>query len=611
MNATEIIERDVKHNGIGHVRQRLAICVRQAREAAKVHSHVKVGALDVRGRDAAEIRSADFDVWDCRHNITAAVPPIASAAGIDFPKLREIDVLPKVLSHGAHIGVVLVACDLVAAIGTVAEIGRKRMGIDAGAPANEVRNDELAFAVERKPNHRTAPIRGIPFMQMGLPRVDIAPHFIYLHVPGADVLHSGVKHPAGLIRCRVHQRQNRVAVHFGEPFDCANAHSFQHQGKNLCGGFRRGVVGSELGFVLGKRNFAGRATIPLNVALSVAPELAGRVVTAFAGHVISPLALSGETSHNKGSWSEAWSTPRFGLAPQPVDAGSGALSVTGYGLWWANGNIHHGAASSEHDLNCYGHCSFLSLTAPASCSRWGGSYLLPKSFLAEPRRWFGDRIKRLSYPARGISHRLSGMAFHCQQFTLFLQPLERVVNNAHRIGVVQLNTSGSERVPDLRRSHGRFRCAKYMPDGFGNPGLIQYFSCRFPFGFGRVIGRFLQQRGQRFYGSHELRHALVDCSSLLSQSSQFLIGRVQSLSEVLIVHAITYIFLESTMSRKKCNTRRNMWEESIAEAHKKLALGRAYIAKMKSVIRVLEQKRASGELWPGVQELDRKRQANG
>ena len=381
MNATEIIERDVQGNSIFHVRQRLAIGIRQACKAAQVHPHVKVSALDVRGRNVAEIRSADFDVWDCRHNIAAAVPPIASALAVDFPKLREIDVLPKVLSHRAHIGVVLIACDLIAAIGTGAEIGRKRMGIDASTPANVVRDDEFAFAVERQPNHRTTPIGGIPLMQMRLPRVDVAPHFIYLHVPGADVLHSGVQHSAGFIRCRVHQGQNRVAVHFGEPLNCPDGHSFQHQGKNLCGGFRRGVVSSEFGFVLGKRNFAGSATEPLNVALSVVPGLADRMITAFAGHVISPLALSGETSQNRSSWSEAWLTPRFGLAPQPVDAGSGALIVTGYGLWWANGNIHHGAASSEHDLNCDCHCSFLSLTAPASSTRWGGSYFTPKSVL--------------------------------------------------------------------------------------------------------------------------------------------------------------------------------------------------------------------------------------
>jgi hypothetical protein len=35
------------------------------------------------------------------------------------------------------------------------------------------------------------------------------------------------------------------------------------------------------------------------VALSVVPGLADRVITAFAGHVISPLALSGETSQNR------------------------------------------------------------------------------------------------------------------------------------------------------------------------------------------------------------------------------------------------------------------------------------------------------------------------
>ena len=107
--------------------------------------------------------------------------------------------------------------------------------------------------------------------------------------------------------------------------------------------------------------FAESATVALDSLFTgVAKPLGLAVLTFDAVHVISPLALGGETSQNRGSRSEAWLTPRFGLAPQPVSAGSGALSVTGYELWWANGYIHHGAASSEDNLNCDRHCSFLS-----------------------------------------------------------------------------------------------------------------------------------------------------------------------------------------------------------------------------------------------------------
>ena len=42
--------------------------------------------------------------------------------------------------------------------------------------------------------------------------------------------------------------------------------------------------------------------------------------------LISPLALSGEKSHTIYG-SRAWVTPRFGFAPPPVTAGSGALML--------------------------------------------------------------------------------------------------------------------------------------------------------------------------------------------------------------------------------------------------------------------------------------------
>jgi hypothetical protein len=52
---------------------------------------------------------------------------------------------------------------------------------------------------------------------------------------------------------------------------------------------------------------------------------------------------------------------------------------------------------------------------------------------------------------------------------------------------------------------------------------------------------------------------------------------------------------------KKCRRREEKWNMAIAEAHKKLLQGRDYVAKMKSVIRMLEQRKAEGEPWPGEQ----------
>jgi len=110
-------------------------------------------------------------------------------------------------------------------------------------------------------------------------------------------------------------------------------------------------------------------------ALAEVPNrFTGLVLASDAGHGVSPLAFCGETSQTSFG-SEAWVTPCFGLAPQPVCAGSGALIVKSYASRWDNGNIHRGALSCEPYLNGDGHCSFLSLAPAPSDSRCGGSYL--------------------------------------------------------------------------------------------------------------------------------------------------------------------------------------------------------------------------------------------
>jgi hypothetical protein len=55
MNATEIIERDVQSDGVFHVRQRLAVGVREPRKPAQVHPYVEVRSLDMRRGNPARL----------------------------------------------------------------------------------------------------------------------------------------------------------------------------------------------------------------------------------------------------------------------------------------------------------------------------------------------------------------------------------------------------------------------------------------------------------------------------------------------------------------------------------------------------------------------------
>jgi hypothetical protein len=65
--------------------------------------------------------------------------------------------------------------------------------------------------------------------------------------------------------------------------------------------------------------------------------------------------------------------PRFGLAPQPVSAGSGALSVS-YGLgWWFDRNLY-GLTGSKCDLNSDNHVVFILPESPVGA---GLSHLTP------------------------------------------------------------------------------------------------------------------------------------------------------------------------------------------------------------------------------------------
>lgn len=374
MNAAEVVKTDVKHGGIFQVRQRLAERISQARKSAKVHPHGQVVAFDVRRRNPLEIRSADFDVWDRCHNLAAAIPPVASSAAVDFAKLGKVHVLPKVFAHGSDIGVVLVAGDLITAISTRSQVGNERMGIDAAAPADVVGDDELGFRVQGKPKHGATPFRRIRGIQMRVAGMDELPHLVNLHVIGADIADSGVKYPASFVRCRFHQFQNRVLVQSGEARDRANRHAFQHHRQGFCRNVGRGVVVPELRFILGKGNFAGGAAVSLDSALAVVSELADGVIAAFARHGLFPLAFSLRKAQNQFEGTEI-GLPGFCLAPQPVSAGSGALTVSG--LWWFDADFQREPAASELESDTPHRCiSFLKRSALAAR---GVSHLLPNS----------------------------------------------------------------------------------------------------------------------------------------------------------------------------------------------------------------------------------------
>jgi len=110
-----------------------------------MHSDTQIRPFDMRSRNTGVVRSADFDVWDRSQNVSAPVPVITANLAIDFMKLAEIHVAPEVLSHRPDIAVVLVGCDLIAAIGALAKVADKGMGVDAVPRPDVMANKQFGF----------------------------------------------------------------------------------------------------------------------------------------------------------------------------------------------------------------------------------------------------------------------------------------------------------------------------------------------------------------------------------------------------------------------------------------------------------------------------------
>ena len=146
------------------------------------------------------------------------------------------------LTHRAHVAVVRIGGELIAAISAFPQIADEGVSIDTVARADVMTDDQFGFGVHCQPDHRAAPLFGIAFVQVRLPRVDEAPHLIELHKSRLDVLHFGIEKLAGFLRCGQHQRKNRVLVQPGKPGDRANAHTLKHERDNACGSLRVGVV---------------------------------------------------------------------------------------------------------------------------------------------------------------------------------------------------------------------------------------------------------------------------------------------------------------------------------------------------------------------------------
>ena len=303
--------------------------IRYPGETTQVHTQTQIRPLDVRGADVLGIGPTVADFGYNLRDVSWGVPliPVLTVISVELHKLREVHRSAEHVLDSPLVEVKPVSSHLESPRRkALPQAGKERQRGFSGALADLKARDEFGFRVKRDENPLVAKFGGIAAANVPRLLAHVAPEFIALHVIRLDSTHLGIENMLRVRRRSDHQRENRILVRPREAGNGANAHPLKHQGERLCRNFGIGIVSAERRGASGisKCRVAGIAAPTLNPSLAVGSEsLADLVLASRAGHVVSPLAFGGETSQNRLSRSEAWVTPRFGLAPPTVRAADG------------------------------------------------------------------------------------------------------------------------------------------------------------------------------------------------------------------------------------------------------------------------------------------------
>jgi hypothetical protein len=311
-----------------------------------------------------------------------------------------------------------------------------------------------------------------------------------------------VTHHCGAAICRNKQQaHDRIAVNSSHALCAADRAAFDKALDYQRSDFRSAGDRVPRQFVVrfAESGIAGSTAPALDAPLTEVAELfAGLVLAANASHGVSPLDFLAEKRHNEFG-SGSWLTPRFGLAPQPVQAGSGALNVS-YGLgWWLDRDFHGLTGSAEADRNGNSHRCFILSGSPVPA---GLSHLDPKSFpILLQRTGSRDLIGQgghrgdSPYSARGES------LYHS---FLLDQSVQRRHYCRQRLRVfLQIKSRLLKSLPDLSAGHGGLAAFQYMEYRFRQSRRFSF--CRLNFSKQNFPVRFFRK---------ETHHAL-------EQNSQF------------------------------------------------------------------------------------------
>jgi hypothetical protein len=580
--------------------------IRATNVAAKMNPDRQVESFDMAGAYKTRLGMSASDAWDRLHNPAHGTVPVRPGdvrTRIEFYQLREVNVFSEMCIYGVNIRAVSIAGKLENTLRSGAKVAHEIPRGVRVSVANVVRDDELGFAVQRKPRPNSAPLSRSVGAQALFVASDERVHFVCLYQIGANVPYRRVKQSLAFVSGAYHQIQDRADVQSSYAGDRTHAHAFHHHFEHAGSGVNVNVVGFESFDRLGEGSFAGLAAPTLDAALTEVTEFLAALVLAFdAGHRVSPLAFCGETRHNE-LGSRAWVTPRFGLAPLPVSAGSGAFNQL---VSFGGGRV------------IGFHLSFL-----RDHLRCGLSDLFEF-----PQDEFGGQPSQFSVAHFVICWRYPLVAPHTSpavatrfDFSLFLKTFQRVVNGHEFLFVF------GEIVPPLHQlvaysgygDNFRKGQSKYFPNGIGElkkAGVrcakirvafvtsltgadVLGMHCKFHVGR-QTVGNIFTDGFQAVYHTLPVNDLYVDLFTLCQQLFQFPFSLCECDFEC-ISHGGKYMSKTGKFVKKKFTTETGKfgWEAALERAVSHLYKNRLQAKRLKAAIAVFREKMAEGEPWPG------------
>lgn len=275
MNTNEVVKSHIERDSSFQVVQLLAERIGKPRKTAKVHSHAQVGAFDVTGRDAFNLRTAAYLDWYSVQNLCrrVLVRPFGFSSAVNLDELRVVHFRSEAILDGGNVGLETVRRDLEAASDSLTQIaGQNECAL--GIPfADMVGQDHFGFTIESNPGIGVSPLFGIVRAKMPVFRVNVGPKFVSLDKSRPDVSNARIENTSAFVTDRNKKRKNRVLVNASDARDCADTHSLSKKSDYLAGFFGGNVVPSEW-MLAGLRecSLAGLAAKSLNPQSTIGSE---------------------------------------------------------------------------------------------------------------------------------------------------------------------------------------------------------------------------------------------------------------------------------------------------------------------------------------------------